>query len=352
MKKLFKKYTQVGADPEKSKLGYGLGLWYTKYLLGKLNGKIDFRSTKDVGTWVKIEIPCKIASYKPIKTLIGPSSLHQHLDQDPCIFIRNNDNLETLIITEYLKKISIHNHLDIIQTRSLEEVLNSEKLQGNKSVLILEEKSITPSEIEALRNFKLSPEGRRLFTILLKDSTARPREIPQEHTETIESESVIKKPIKYVQMEQIAKNIETTLGQNLFKESFSSQSDDQPRVLLVDDEGIALTLLQRYFHKNGIQCLTAKDGLEAVEIYKKEAKNIKVIVIDSQMPRMGGIEATKTIRALGNNKGLQIIGLSGDASEEFKQEAIRNGMNQVFVKPAPLNTLLQGVAEALDMKRY
>jgi len=344
LKKLFKKYMQVGQDPEKSKLGYGLGLWYTKYLLGKLNGKIDFRSTKDVGTWVKIEIPCRIADYKPIVDPVNH-------EEDPCIFVRNNDNLETLIITEYLKKRSI-NHLEIIQANTIEEILHSKKLQaGGGTVVIVEEKSVTPTEIEALKIFKQSHEGKKLFTILLKDSSSS---FVRENQETpkIECDFIVKKPIKYIQMEQIAKHIEIVIGQNLFRESFNPQSDDQPRVLLVDDEGIALTLLQRYFQKNGIHCLTAKDGVEAVEVYKKEAKNIKVIIMDSQMPRMGGIEATRAIRALGKNRGLQVIGHSGDASDEFKEEAFRNGMNQVLLKPAPLSELLQVVAQALDMKRY
>ena len=185
LKKLFKKYGQVGEDPEKNKLGYGLGLWYTKYLLNKLNGKIDFRSTKNVGTWVKIEIPCKVVHKAVPEQYIANSELVSHVPtyqqlsqpQPPVkphkprasIFIREDERLANLLVAEYLKKHGQKN-VDIIEVKSVSEIYRSDKLRDTDCVLILGEKSSTRQESQSLRILLGLYRGDKLPLILLRDT--------------------------------------------------------------------------------------------------------------------------------------------------------------------------------------
>ena len=153
---------------------------------------------------------------------------------------------------------------------------------------------------------------------------------------------IVQKPIRKVQLDQLAENIESLVGRKLFTEMIVEKPKSQtPHVLIVDDDDISRMYLRRQLEKNGFQCSEAKDGLEAVDVYKRESANIELIFMDSQMPRMNGLEATKMIRSQAMNTKLKIFGLTGMDSEEFKAAAMRAGMNDVCLKPIPFERLIQ-----------
>lgn len=70
-----------------------------------------------------------------------------------------------------------------------------------------------------------------------------------------------------------------------------------PRCLLVDDNAINVRLLSAFCNKLHLPYEAAFDGLQAIEQYKNAAEPIKLILLDLQMPRCGGIEACEAIRA-------------------------------------------------------
>ncbi|MEN6308341.1 MAG: response regulator [Anaerohalosphaeraceae bacterium] len=103
------------------------------------------------------------------------------------------------------------------------------------------------------------------------------------------------------------------------------------KVLIIDDvpENRALVeiLLKKMGHKTGF----ATNGLEAVELCKKE--KFDVLLMDIQMPVMDGLEATKQIRAEGLNTKSTIIAMtaSGNKSDEFA--ALDAGCDDCLPKP-------------------
>ena len=69
-------------------------------------------------------------------------------------------------------------------------------------------------------------------------------------------------------------------------------------VLIVDDEEICLTITSEMIKKFGLPAILARDGLEAVEIFKRQGTEIVCVLLDLQMPRMNGINAFRHIRKL------------------------------------------------------
>ncbi|HBG19523.1 MAG TPA: hypothetical protein DDY32_09695 [Desulfobulbaceae bacterium] len=69
-------------------------------------------------------------------------------------------------------------------------------------------------------------------------------------------------------------------------------------VLIVDDEEIFLTITSEMVKKFGLPAMLARDGLEAVEIFKRHGTEIVCVLLDLQMPRMNGIDAFRHIRKL------------------------------------------------------
>lgn len=120
-------------------------------------------------------------------------------------------------------------------------------------------------------------------------------------------------------------------------------SFDGMKVLLVEDNDmnreIAACLLDDY----GIKVTEADDGDTAVEIVRNSKPgDIDVILMDVQMPRMDGYEATKHIRELEDRAlaELPIIAMTANAFEEDRQNALKAGMNGHLAKPIDVRSIM------------
>jgi CheY-like chemotaxis protein len=70
------------------------------------------------------------------------------------------------------------------------------------------------------------------------------------------------------------------------------------RVLLVDDEPAVRKVGRRMLEDMGLEVLEARDGIEALEIYRREGDAVDVVMLDITMPRMDGYQAFREIRSL------------------------------------------------------
>ena len=75
----------------------------------------------------------------------------------------------------------------------------------------------------------------------------------------------------------------------------------------------------------------AKDGLEAVALFEKEA--IDLILMDVQMPNMNGYEATKAIRMLEKGKETPIIAITAGILAHERERCFEAGMDDYLSKP-------------------
>ncbi|GES62958.1 hypothetical protein ATEIFO6365_0014007400 [Aspergillus terreus] len=117
-------------------------------------------------------------------------------------------------------------------------------------------------------------------------------------------------------------------------------------VLLVDDNNVNLQLLCAFTRKDGYRYKSAKDGAQAVEIYKANPGEFHVVVIDISMPVMDGFEASKEIRRIEKEYRARlseserqalppviIAALTGLDSAGAQKEALGSGINVFLVKP-------------------
>lgn len=100
------------------------------------------------------------------------------------------------------------------------------------------------------------------------------------------------------------------------------------KILIAEDVDSNFILLKNMLGENYI-LLWAKDGYEAVEMYKRDEPDL--ILMDIKMPRMDGLEATRIIRS--NSKEIPIIALTAYAFEADKERALEVGCNDFVTKP-------------------
>lgn len=108
-------------------------------------------------------------------------------------------------------------------------------------------------------------------------------------------------------------------------------------ILVVDDNRINRAVTKRILEKKGVVCGEAVDGEEAIE--KVRAKYYDLILMDVNMPKMNGMEATKVIR--GFNTDLPIIALTAVEIGEIREQIKASGMNDIIVKPYDIPQFFQ-----------
>ena len=100
------------------------------------------------------------------------------------------------------------------------------------------------------------------------------------------------------------------------------------KILVCDDDKEIVEAIEIYLTQDGHQVLEAYDGIEAVEILKKES--VDFLIMDIMMPRMDGIRATLKIREENN---IPIIILSAKSEDADKILGLNIGADDYITKP-------------------
>jgi len=123
------------------------------------------------------------------------------------------------------------------------------------------------------------------------------------------------------------------------------------KVLIVDDEPNILILMEQALEKledeDDVELLTAKNGLEALDIIKEEKPDL--VFLDVMMPKMSGLEVCNTVK---NELGMQavyIIMLTAKGQEYDKQSGMAVGANMYMTKPFRPKEVLAKAREVLGV---
>ena len=108
------------------------------------------------------------------------------------------------------------------------------------------------------------------------------------------------------------------------------------RILVVDDEETILNVLREYLEvTNNYTVLTARDGLEALDIIKRES--VHCCITDLSMPRLDGLELTEKIHLYDNT--IPVIVMTGYPSMDYAIKTLKSGVVDFLTKPIKMDQL-------------
>ncbi len=108
-------------------------------------------------------------------------------------------------------------------------------------------------------------------------------------------------------------------------------------LLVADDEPAVLQLGRRMLERLGYTVLMAKDGQEAVDIFRAHPDDISCVVLDLTMPRLDGAGACKAIRAI--RPGVPVVIASGYGQDSESGRFGPEAVSAFIQKPFRLDTL-------------
>lgn len=113
-------------------------------------------------------------------------------------------------------------------------------------------------------------------------------------------------------------------------------------VMVVDDSVTVRKVTSRLLERNGMNILTAKDGVDAMALLQEHTPDI--LLLDIEMPRMDGFEVASQIRNDERLKDLPIIMITSRSGQKHRDHAMAIGVNDYLSKPYQESVLLESIA--------
>ncbi|WP_396134279.1 response regulator [Chamaesiphon sp. VAR_48_metabat_135_sub] len=117
---------------------------------------------------------------------------------------------------------------------------------------------------------------------------------------------------------------------------------DGELILVVDDEVPIQEIAKATLEIHGYQVITASDGIEAISLYAQHKQEIGVVLMDMMMPSLDSVTLIRTLSKL--NPQVQIIAMSGLATNEAVKKTMSEGVKAFLAKPFTALELLNLVA--------
>ncbi|RLL52278.1 PAS domain S-box protein [Mariprofundus sp. EBB-1] len=123
-------------------------------------------------------------------------------------------------------------------------------------------------------------------------------------------------------------------------EGFTSLGGDlSATVLVIDDELMVRTVVERLLNRLGCKVILAADGKQGIEAYQHHKDEISIVLLDMMMPVMGGKETLKRLKAL--NAALPIYICSGYGNENISDQFNAVQPDGIVLKPFTLKRLTE-----------
>jgi PAS domain S-box-containing protein len=117
-------------------------------------------------------------------------------------------------------------------------------------------------------------------------------------------------------------------------------------ILVVDDEESVRLIMRSTLENFGFRAVCAADGAEAVGLFRSAPALFDMAIVDMQMPGLDGGKTIVTLRHM--RPDLPIVGASGLATNQNREQAAANGVRHFLDKPFSVDTLIRTVHAALS----
>ncbi len=317
--------------------GRGVGMDVVHEEVRQLGGSMVIDSTPGAGVHFRIRLPFTVSVNRalmvqcaddqyaiPLNTIEGlvrvlPHELAGHYQQDPPRYEYGGQRYELFYLGDLLHTVSRPKLLGqyqpvpmlLVQYNERRVAVHVDAMVGTREIVV---KGLGPqfAGVQGLSGATILGDGRVVLIIdLLAHIRARQPALP---AQAVDAPLVLNDPLKKRPL----------------------------LVLVVDDSVTVRKVTSRLLERNGMNVLTAKDGIDAIALLEEHTPDL--MLLDIEMPRMDGFEVAIQVRNDPRLMRLPIIMITSRTGQKHRDRAMAIGVNDYLGKPYQESVLLESIA--------
>ena len=343
---IFEVFTQADSSTTRKYGGNGLGLAICKCFVELMNGSIWVESTPGLGSTFHFRLPFALQKFPPSSVEAVDLAA---LRDVPALIVDNNSTnrgiLYELLVGWNLKPTQCEDPCQALHH------MEQAHAQGRPfRLLLLNAKMPGMDGFSVAQQIKQQPHLASTIIIMfisagLRGDAARCRELG--------IQAYLSRPVRHADLLQsIGMLLGTQTGTcaelPLLTTHALREHRTRLRILLAEDNRVNQTLALRILQKRGHTVEVVENGRKAIEALGEQSFDL--ILMDLQMPELGGLEATMLIREREKSTGghIPIIAVTANAMVGDRERCLDAGMDDYVSKPIQVKELFAAIEHALS----
>ncbi len=345
-KHLFDAFSQADGSISRRYGGTGLGLAICRQLVEMMGGEIRVRSEPGKGSTFSFTIRFKLQAKSASPSFAG---LRKHIEGMSVLIVDDHEGTRRTML-EYTRKLGMQAQA-VASAEDCYRVLGE---QPDIALVLLDWRMPDVDGLAACRRIK--QEMRYPPVVVLM--TGEDAEAVIDGWSEAGGDAILHKPFTE-QTFLSALTAALHIGPNEARAAGGNDHEQQAmdsasvlqgaRVLLVEDNEINQEIAAALLRKVGVRVEIANHGAEALEKVRNE--DFDIVLMDLQMPVMGGVEATRKIREDVRFADLPIIAMTANAMSGDAEACLQAGMNAHLAKPIEPEVMYRELCRWVQRKK-
>lgn len=331
--KLFQPFEREEDVRLKKIQGTGLGMSIVKNIVSLMMGRVEVESAKNQGATFRVTVNLKLDEYK-----YTPSEKLENLP----VLVVDDDLAVCEMVTDMLFDIGMTGEW-VDNGREAVNMVVARHHRGEDYLAVLIDWKMPDMDGVATARRIRKEVGNTVPVIILTayDWSEIEAEAIEAGVDAFMSKPLYKTKLMQKMLMLVDKPAEVPA---LLEKISHNEIPKGKRILVVEDNQLNQEIAVELLNLLELETVTAEDGMEAVKLFEESVPGyFDLILMDIQMPRMNGYEATRAIRAMGreDSKTIPIVAMTADAFAEDIQAASDAGMNEHVTKPFSVEYLVE-----------
>jgi len=335
-KKLFKSFQQAESSTTRQFGGTGLGLAISKNIVEMMNGRIWIESELGKGATFTFTVQVKRGvTSEPAKNSVNWQNVRiLAVDDDPDIL-------------EYFEKLMKEFGAYCDAASGGEEALRLVAANAPYNICFVDWKMPGMDGLELARRLKSSKTNHPVVIMI----SAAELNVIEDEAKKAGVDKFLSKPLFPSFISDVVSEVLGVSQQApQTEEEYGDVDFSGKHILLADDVDINREIVIALLESTNIQIDCAENGLEAVNLFSESPDKYDIVLMDVQMPKMDGYDATRQIRNLDIKKAkdIPIVALTANVFLEDIEKSIAAGMNCHLGKPVDFDDLMRILCKYLQ----
>ena len=326
---IFEAFRQSDSTVTREFGGTGLGLSISDRIVKMMGGEIRVESSLRKGSIFSFEV---IFARSEKKEVAGVEEIHDEVLPQAQVLLVDDREAGRELGKWFMKWWGLHVDVARNAAEAKEKFDKTSQEKSPYAVVLIDQNLNGTDGFEVVKEIRRSASEKITSIIMMSSTPVFSQDFRNNHYGVFRR---LTKPLKRSLLKQ---SLRAALTRGVAEAATANSHGEAPlrsqrKILLVEDNAVNQKLAIRNLEKMGHQVVLARNGFEACEVLKFD--KFDLVLMDLQMPVMGGLEATQKIRESEQETGqhVPIVAMTAHAAAQDERRCRESGMDGYLAKP-------------------